>query len=93
MSNPEYGGVDPQESQDRRSRNRGSSTEWLQRLGVDIEIKNHGAHLIVTAPNSAKADFWPGTGKWKARDSQRYRRGVRGVIKWWTQNHIKDGAL
>lgn len=65
-----------QESEERRRSNRERSTCMLQRLGVEFESKNDGAHLIVTH-NGLTIDFWPGTGKFIPRKRKpKHGRGV-----------------
>lgn len=50
----------------------------LNRRHIMFSTHNEGAHLIVETSHGL-VDYWPGTGKWKARD------GVRG--------HGLDGLL
>lgn len=70
-----------QESQDRRARNRQSSTQILEHYRVRFSIRNGGAHLIVEH-NDSKVDFWPGTGKWIPRDYDINGRGVFSLLKY-----------
>ena len=65
------------ESKARRQRNRTNSADILKSEGVPFEVKNDGAHLIV----EESIDFWPGTGKWTVRSSQKTGRGVRSLLK------------
>lgn len=68
------------ESKERRARNRQSSAELLKSRGIEFEEKNCGAHLIIT--HSGRVfDFWPGTGKWTERGTNKYRRGVKNLLK------------
>lgn len=69
-----------QSSRTKRANNRVSSAEVLKSNGVSFESNNHGVHLIVTH-NDRVADFWPGTGKWKLRDSKDYHCGVFNLLK------------
>ena len=62
--------------QEKRARNRESSARLLEARGIRFESKNHGAHLVV----EGRIDFWPGTGKWIERGSNKKGRGVKGVI-------------
>ena len=70
------------ESKERRSNNRCRSTGMLTGLGLQFEIKNDGAHLIVRHEGQA-VDFWPGTGKYKPRKpGTQYGRGVFNMLKY-----------
>lgn len=40
------------------------------------------SHLIVTGSGWELVDFWPGTGKWIARDTKRKGRGVFNLLKY-----------
>lgn len=68
------------ESQERRASNREKSTKILSDSGISFDSKNDGAHLIVYGC-SAVADFWPGTGKFTIRGSQKYGRGIFNLLK------------
>jgi hypothetical protein len=50
----------------KRASNRAQSPEFLREAGVEFEVKNGGAHLIVKGP-AGLIDFWPGTGLWIVR--------------------------
>ena len=67
-------------SQERRAGNRESSAELLRERGIAFEEKNHGAHLIVRHGGKV-ADLWPGTGKYRVRGVEQYRRGVFGLLR------------
>lgn len=69
-------------SQERRAGNRESSPELLEQAGVRFKSSNNGAHLIVTGSDWERIDFWPGTGKWIARDTKRKGRGVFNLLKY-----------
>lgn len=63
-----------------REKNRNDSAQMLTDAGIAFEIKNGGAHLIVSGKRGI-IDFWPGTGKYIARGAIACRgRGVRNVI-------------
>ncbi|WP_054912480.1 hypothetical protein [Pseudomonas sp. NBRC 111127] len=68
------------ESAERRARNRQGSAEILAERGVQFEVKNMGAHLIVSHEGKV-ADFWPGTGKYIPRGGGRPGRGVFNLLK------------
>lgn len=63
----------------KREKNRESSPSILRQKGIEFEIKNMGAHLIVKG-RDCLIDFWPGTGKFIARDGKK-GRGVFNIIK------------
>lgn len=64
-------------SQEKRASNRKTSAAMLDDAGVLYTPKNNGAHLIL----NAGYDFWPGTGKWIQRGTNKKGRGVRNLIK------------
>ncbi|MCK5237187.1 MAG: hypothetical protein KAR06_09395 [Deltaproteobacteria bacterium] len=66
--------------QGKRKHNREYSASYLQEQGVIFATKNSGAHLIV-AHNGTTVDFWPGTGKWNVRHSNKTGRGVKGLVE------------
>ena len=68
------------ESQKRRAGHREASPEFLQKAGIPFEKKNNGAHLIVEGCDCF-IDFWPGTGKWIARNGKR-GFGVKNLIRY-----------
>lgn len=69
------------ESQQRRANNRQRSCSMLRFLGVDFEVKNDGAHLIVRHEGKT-VDFWPGTGKYIPRaPGSKHGRGVFNMLK------------
>ena len=68
------------ESAARRADNRASSGKILADHGVAHEVKNGGAHIIVTHGEKV-IDFWPGTGKFIPRGFGRPGRGVFNLLK------------
>ena len=72
-----------EDSKKRRAGHREESPKFLQKAGIPFETKNMGAHLIVEGADCF-IDFWPGTGKWIARNGKQ-GFGVRNLIK-----HIVD---
>ena len=68
-----------EESQNRRAKNRQGSAELLKGAGIEFESKSNGAHLIVKGKNET-FDFWPGTGLWIGRKSNKRKRGVRKLM-------------
>ncbi|NOR64932.1 MAG: hypothetical protein GQ468_02835 [Candidatus Scalindua sp.] len=72
-------------SKERREDNRDQSTKLLTEHEIAFEVKNYGAHLIVQSDKGI-IDFWPGTGKWKARKANKYRRGVFELLKYIGKN-------
>lgn len=67
------------EGKARRERNRESSAALLKRKGVGFTEHNNGAHLVVDG-HRGKVDFWPGTGKWIARNGVK-GRGVFNMLR------------
>lgn len=72
---------DKQESQERRARNRDSSASVLRSNGVDFDERSGGVHLIVKVSGTAAIDFWPGSGLWIERATQRRGRGVFKLVR------------
>jgi hypothetical protein len=66
-------------AQDKKAHNREGSPALLTAAGIAFDVRNNGAHLIVSH-NGLVVDFWPGTGKWIPRPSGRPGRGVRPLI-------------
>ena len=66
--------------QQKRASNRRSSADILTAREIAFTSNNAGAHLIVTH-NGKTADFWPGTGKWRIRGTEPYKRGVFPLIR------------
>jgi hypothetical protein len=65
----------------KRADNTLSSTELLKSRNVKFESKNNGAHLIVT--HGAKVvDFWPATGRFISRSSNKDGRGVYKLFEY-----------
>ena len=69
-----------EEGQKKRDRNRESSANILDGEGINFDIKNGGVHLVVYSYEGI-IDFWPGTGKWIARNGK-VGRGVFKLIKY-----------
>ena len=65
----------------KRRENTKQSTALLQQKNIEFDSRNSGAHLIVTAPEGRILDFWPSTGLWRYRDSNREGRGIHSLIK------------
>ncbi len=66
-------------SQKKRANNRENGQRLLSANGIPFEVKNDGAHLIITLMNGRIWDFWPGTGKYCQRHGI-YHRGIRNLI-------------
>lgn len=67
-------------SMEKRAQNRSNSAHVLSGRGIEYEVKNGGAHLIVTHAKGI-VDFWPGTGRWRTRtDPIIDRRGVFQLV-------------
>lgn len=63
--------------QEKRATNRENSLKILSDAGIECEVKNYGAHIIVRK----SLDFWPGTGLWKDRKTKKEGRGVFRLLK------------
>lgn len=57
------------------------STELLVKNCISFDSKSGGTHLIIKKQGSDFADFWPSTGKYKLRGSNKYKRGVLNLLK------------
>lgn len=69
--------LDTEATRIKKTHNKICSTSILQSMGINIEIKNNGIHIIV----DNKIDFWPTTGKYIVRKNQKKGRGVFNMIK------------
>ena len=69
--------AEKERGQKNRERNRKYGLEKLQSLGLPIQVKNNGVHIIVMD----KFDYWPGTGLWKERGYGDYERGIKKLLK------------
>lgn len=67
------------ERQIKRAKNRDDSLRILREARAVFEVKNGGAHVIVTAADQM-IDFWPGTGLWIVRGKEKRRRGVASLL-------------
>lgn len=66
--------------QEERRERRASHASTLRALGVNMQEKNQGAHLIIRR-NGLTVDFWPGTERWMVRgESGRTRRGFGALL-------------
>ena len=74
------------ESAKRRANNREKSAEILSEHGIEFEVKNGGAHIIVKGVDCL-IDFWPGTGKFITRNGD-LGRGVRNLLKLCVQHTL-----
>lgn len=64
-------------SKARRAANREASAAILRAHDVGFRESNGGAHLIVRG----RFDFWPGTGKWRDRETRAEGRGVFPLLR------------
>ena len=55
-----------------------ASTKMLEDEGIPLIKKNGGVHLIV---GDGAFDFWPSTGLFINRETQKQGRGVKNLIK------------
>lgn len=66
-------------SQEKRAENRHAAPLKLESAGIEFQVRNMGAHLIVQGKYQV-FDFWPGTGKFIGRSSQIKGRGIRNLL-------------
>ena len=66
-------------SQAKREQNREQSAHFLTAAGIVFTSHNLGAHLVV-AGRGLTVDFWPGTGRWIARNGEK-GFGVKSLAK------------
>lgn len=64
---------------DQKRRRRIEARRYFEDHNVDIESNNNDIHMILTY-KGVKADYWPGTGKYKLRHLKDYRRGSKGDV-------------
>lgn len=63
------------EAKERRKR---TAPDSLERLGLEVERKNLGEHVVV---DRGLVDFWPGTGVWIFRGDRKRGRGFDPLVK------------
>lgn len=76
----DFGAYMRQASAEKRAKNRKRGEEIIIDYGLEHEVKNYGAHIIVRH-NGKTADYWPGTGKYNIRGTSSYKRGVFNLLK------------
>ncbi|GGB82107.1 hypothetical protein GCM10011352_04900 [Marinobacterium zhoushanense] len=64
----------------KRGMNRESSRKLLESRNIEYRTNNDGIHLIVSG-HHCLIDFWPGKGKWNARDNSMSGYGVFNLIE------------
>ena len=58
------------------------ATIELEKKGIRFTVHNGGAHLIVEGLFGGYIDFWPGTGKWKVRESTHDGSSVGSLFRY-----------
>lgn len=48
--------------------------------GIAVDSFNAGAHLVVKTPGGSVYDFWPGTLRWRPRESRTTYLGIAGLV-------------
>jgi hypothetical protein len=87
MNDSKKNGNKPTKRTNKRAMNRESSRQLLESRNIGYCTNNDGIHLIVTG-NYGFIDFWPGNGKWKARDQSMSGFGAFNLI-----DMIESGLL
>lgn len=70
----------------KRKQNTETSTDILLKNNIKFESKNNGAHLIV----ENRFDFWPSTGLFIERKTNRKCRGVFNLLKILNQSKVRN---
>lgn len=70
----------------KRKQNTETSTDILLKNNIKFESKNNGVHLIV----EDRFDFWPATGLFIERKTNRKCRGVFNLLKLLNQNKVRN---
>lgn len=65
-------------SSQRRAANLKQGLKLLRESGIPFEEKNNGVHVIVHSQPAI--DYWPSTGLWIVRGSQKRSRGILNLI-------------
>ena len=71
-----------QASQDKREHNRRYSTKLLSSRRYKFKVVNNGYHLIIEELKDNLIDFWPSTGLWKVRGTNKSNRGIKSLIEY-----------
>lgn len=67
--------------------NRASARQLLEAHGIEYRTNNDGIHLMVEG-NTGYIDFWPGTGRWRARECEASGFGVRALLDAIESGHL-----
>lgn len=68
--------------QEKRALNRKYSRNLLVERGIRVDSHADGVHLVIYHPDNTRVwDFWPGTGLWKLRGTQKSGRGVFNLLR------------
>jgi hypothetical protein len=73
---------------------RDNNTKTLDALGLNYELRNNGAVILLREYGKPKADYYPGTNKWKVirGDHERdniYKTGdINAFIDWYQQIEV-----
>ena len=66
--------------QDARTQRRGDAPYFLRAANIPFTEHNNGAHLVLDTLLGF-VDFWPGTTKWKVRDSGKAGYGLTKLLQ------------
>lgn len=66
--------------QDARTQRRENAPELLGKANIPFTEHNNGAHLMLDT-HLGFVDFWPGTTKWKVRDSAKAGYGLTKLLQ------------
>lgn len=69
-------------SQSKREHNKRYSTKVLSSKRIKFRAVNNGYHLIIEQNPDDLIDFWPSTGLWKTRISNKKDRGLKSLLEY-----------
>lgn len=76
-----------QQSKQKRAANRNASKKVLQQFNVQYQECNNGAHLIIQNKEET-IDFFPGTGLFIVRNTDKRARGIKCLILYLTEGKL-----
>lgn len=69
------------DKKERRKRNLPRNVAALEKYGINFDSRNDGYHLVILHEGKL-VDFWPSSGKWRARVEKQKGFGVTSLLEW-----------
>jgi len=68
----------------RLSQNWATLNAWRDAHGIDRLDTRNGGTVVLFRDGAKKADFYPGTGRWRS-GGKTYRGGAASFLAWWSK--------